>query len=171
MSVAEAAHRPSATGRSVSLWLAFIVLIAIGIGLAWIGASPLRPLVTSSGLQLRTVKAGTGDPITSNDAALVDYILTVNGKLVDASENHGGPQPFAVGTTFPGFGEAMTHMQEGGIYRFTMPPNLAFQNGHPPQGFPAGDLTFDVQVRKVVRGGAAMLMQGGGPPPSNPPPQ
>jgi FKBP-type peptidyl-prolyl cis-trans isomerase FkpA len=150
------------------LWLGFILLFAAAIGLAWVGAGSLRPLVTQSGLQFRTVKAGTGDLITPNDAALMDYILTVNGKLVDASENRGGPQPFAVGTTFPGFGEAMTHMQEGGIYHFTMPPSLAFQNGHAPQGFPAGNLTFDVQVRKVVRGGAAMLMQGGAPPPSNP---
>lgn len=153
----------------MSLWAGFLLLIAAAIGLAWIGAGSLRPLLTGSGLQFRTVKPGTGDLITSSDAALMDYVLTVNGKLVDASENHGGPQPFAVATTFPGFGEAMTHMQEGGVYRFTMPPALAFGNGHTPQGFPAGNLTFDVQVRKVVRGGAAMLMQGGGPPPSNPP--
>jgi FKBP-type peptidyl-prolyl cis-trans isomerase FkpA len=168
MSVAEAAHRPARTGRAVGLWIGFLILIAGAIGLAWAGAGSLRPTITASGLHFRTVKAGTGDPITPNDAALMDYILTVNGKVVDASENHGGPQPFAVGTTFPGFGEAMTHMQEGGIYRFTMPPSLAFPNGHAPQGFPGGDLTFDVQVRKVVRGGAAMLMQGGGPPPGNP---
>jgi FKBP-type peptidyl-prolyl cis-trans isomerase len=68
-------------------------------------------------------------------------------------------------TVFPGFAEAMTHMQEGGLYRFTMPPRLAFGKGPAPQGFPGGDLTFEVQVRKVVRGGAGMM---GGPPP-NPP--
>jgi FKBP-type peptidyl-prolyl cis-trans isomerase FkpA len=165
VSVAEAAHRPANTGRAVALWLAFILIIAAGIGLAWFGAGSLRPVVTQSGLEFRTIKAGTGDPIARDDAALMDYVLTVGGKVVDGSENHGGPQPFTVATTFEGFGEAMTHMQEGGVYHFTMPPRLAFGDRQPPQGFPGGDLTFDVQVRKVVRGGAAMMQQGAPPSP------
>ena len=166
MSVAEAAHRPAKTGRAVALWLAFLIIIAAGIGLAWYGAGSLRPTVTESGLQFRTIKAGSGETIGSNDAALMDYVLTVNGRVVDTSENHGGPQPFAMGSVFPGFAEAMTRMQEGGLYRFTMPPRLAFGNGPTPRGFPGGDLTFEVQVRKVVRGGAQLM----GPPP-NPPQQ
>jgi FKBP-type peptidyl-prolyl cis-trans isomerase FkpA len=61
---------------------------------------------------------------------------------------------------FPGFAEAMTKMQEGGRYRFKMPQHLAFGNQPPPQGFPANSsLTFEVQVRKIVRGGAAMMQQ------------
>lgn len=163
MSAVQAANRPARTGRATGLWLAFILLIAAGIGLAWIGAGPLRPLVTDSGLQFRTIKAGSGDPITQNDAAMMDYILTVDGKVVDASDSHGGAQPLAIGTTYPGFGEAMTHMQEGGVYHFTMPPRLAFADKPPPQGFPGGNLTFDAQVRKIIRGGAGMLMQAGGP--------
>ncbi len=166
MSVAEAAHRPAATGRGVGLWLAFLIVIAAGIGLAWFGAGSLRPEVTASGLQFRTIKSGAGEPIGPSDAALLDYVLTVNDKMVDSSASKGGPQAFAMAGTFPGFAEAMTHMQEAGLYRFTMPPRLAFGNGPAPQGFPAGDLKFEVQVRKIARGGAAM-MQGAGPP--NPP--
>jgi FKBP-type peptidyl-prolyl cis-trans isomerase len=154
VSAAEAAQRPVKIGRPVALWLAFLVIVAAGIGLAWLGAGSLRPEVTASGLQFRTIKAGSGERIGSSDAALMDYALTVNGKVVDTSENHGGPQPFAMATVFPGFAEAMTRMQEGGLYRFTMPPRLAFGSGPAPQGFPGGDLTFEVQVRKVVRGGA-----------------
>jgi len=166
MSVAEAAHRPAKTGRAVALWLAFLIVIAAGIGLAWYGAGSLRPEVTASGLQFRTVKAGSGEPIGQNDAALMDYILSVNNEVVQTSQEKGGPQPFAMGMVFPGFAEAMTKMQEGGVYRFTMPPRLAFGTGPAPQGFPRGDLTFEVQVRKVVRGGATMGFQG---PPPNPP--
>ena len=168
MSVAEAAHRPAATGRGAGLWLAFLIVIAAGIGLAWFGAGSLRPEVTASGLQFRTLKAGTGEPIGSSDAALMDYVGSLDdGRIFDSSANHGGPQPFAMAMVFPGFAEAMTKMQEGGRYRFTMPPRLAFGTGPTPQGFPKGsNLTFEVQVRKLVRGGAAM-MQGAGPP--NPP--
>jgi FKBP-type peptidyl-prolyl cis-trans isomerase FkpA len=163
VSVAEAAHRPAKTGRGVGLWLAFFLIIAAGIGLAWYGAGSLRPEITSSGLQFRTVKAGTGKRIGPQDAALIDYALTTDdGTTFDSSESK-GPQPFTMGMVFPGFAEAMTRMQEGGRYRFSMPERLAFTNGTPP-GWPKGsDLNFEVQVRKVVPGGAAM-MSGGMPP-------
>ena len=161
MSVAEAAHRPDRRGRAISLWLGFIILIAAGIGLAWIGAGSLRPTVTASGLQFRTIEAGKGKPITRADAALMDYVLTSDdGTVLDSSQAHGGAQPMAMDQVFPGFAEAMTRMQEGGQYRFTMPQRLAFGDSPAPAGFPKNSaLTFEVRVGKVVRGGAAMLQQ------------
>jgi FKBP-type peptidyl-prolyl cis-trans isomerase FkpA len=161
VSVAEAAHRPAKSGRAIALWLAFLVIIAAGIGLAWLGAGSLRPTVTSSGLQFRTVKAGSGEPIARPDAALLDNILTADdGTVIDSSDSHGGAQPFAMEQVFPGFAEAMARMQEGGQYRFTMPQSLAFGANPPPPGFPKNSaLTFEVRVRKVVRGGAAMMQQ------------
>jgi FKBP-type peptidyl-prolyl cis-trans isomerase FkpA len=161
VSVAEAAHRPAHRGRAAALWIGFLLIIAAGVGLAWIGAGSLRPEVTESGLQFRTVKAGTGEPIGRADAALMDYVLTSDdGTVIDSSESHNGPQPFTMDQVFPGFAEAMTKMREGGEYRFTMPQKLAFSAGPPPPGFPKdSDLTFDVRVRKIVRGGAAMMQQ------------
>jgi len=161
VSVAEAAHRPAKSGRTVALWLGFLLIIAAGIGLAWIGAGSLRPTVTTSGLQFRTVKSGTGEPIGRADAAVMDYVLTADdGTVLDSSESHGGAQPFAMDQVFPGFAEAMTRMQEGGQYRFTMPQKLAFGAGPPPPNFPKdSELTFEVRVQKIVRGGAAMMQQ------------
>jgi FKBP-type peptidyl-prolyl cis-trans isomerase FkpA len=188
MSVAEAAHRPAHAGRATALWLAFLLLIAAAIGLAWIGAGSLRPIITESGLQFRTIKAGKGPPIARADAALLDYaLMTDDGNIVDSSESHGGAQPFTMDQVYPGFAEAMTKMQEGGEYRFTMPQKLAFANGAAPPGFPKNsNLTFEVRVRKIARGGAAMMQQmqaqqlqqqmqqqaqGQGSPPSEQPPQ
>ena len=161
MSVAEAAHRPAPGGRAVALWLGFLLVIAAGVALAWAGAGSLRPSISASGLQFRTIKAGHGQPIGHEDAALMDYILTSDdGTVLDSSESHGGAQPFAMDQVFPGFAEAMTKMQEGGEYRFTMPQKLAFGSGPPPPNFPKNsNLTFEVRVRKVVRGGAQMLQQ------------
>ena len=161
MSVAEAAHRPDRRGRAIALWLGFLLVIAAGIALAWVGAGSLRPVVTQSGLEFRTVKAGTGEPIARNDAALMDYILTSDdGAVLDSSENHGGAQPFTMDQVFPGFAEAMTRMQEGGQYRFSMPQSLAFGDNPAPPGFPKNSrLNFEVRVQKVVRGGAALLQQ------------
>jgi len=160
VSVAEAAHRPAHRGRAVALWLGFLLIIAAGIGLAWIGAGSLRPEVTSSGLEFRTLKAGKGEPITRADAALLDYRLVADdGTVFDSSEKHGGAQPFAMDQVFPGFAEAMTRMQEGGQYRFSMPQRLAFTSG-PPPGWPKGsDLTFEVRVQQIARGGAALMQQ------------
>jgi len=91
----------------------------------------------------------------------MDYILTADdGTVLDSSENHGGAQPFAMDQVFPGFAEAMTKMQEGGEYRFSMPQKLAFGDSPAPPGFPKNSkLNFEVRVRKVVRGGAALLQQ------------
>jgi len=160
MSVAEAAHRPANTGRAVKLWLGFLIIIAAAIGLAWYGAGSLRPEVSDTGLEFRTIKGGNGQPIGQNDAAVLDYVLTSDdGTVVDSSDTHGGPQPFVMAGVFPGFAEAMAKMKEGGRYHFTMPKSLAFTNGQTPPGFTGEHLTFDVQVRKVVRGGAAMMQQ------------
>ena len=150
------------------LWLGFLIIIAAAVGLAWFGAGSLRPEVSSTGLEFRTVKAGTGEPIGAADAALLDYVGTLDdGTVFDSSQAHGGPQPFAMNGVFPGFAEAMGRMQEGGAYRFSMPKSLAFVDRPAPQGFTGDKLTFEVEVRKIVRGGAAM-MQGaaaGTPPP------
>jgi FKBP-type peptidyl-prolyl cis-trans isomerase FkpA len=159
--VAEAAYPTPRRGRALALWIGFLILIAAGIGLAWIGAGALRPIVTVSGLQFRTIKSGAGEPIARADAALMDYVLTTDdGTVVDSSDTHGGPQPFAMDYVFPGFAEAMARMQEGGQYRFSMPQKLAFGNGTAPPGFPKDSkLNFEVRVRKIVRGGAALVQQ------------
>jgi len=143
----------------VKLWLGFLIIIAAAIGLAWAGAGKLRPEVSETGLEFRTMKAGTGEPIGPNDAAVIDYILTADdGTVFDTSDSHGGAQPFVMAGVFPGFAEAMAKMREGGRYHFTMPKKLAFAD-QAPAGFTGETLTFDVQVRKVVRGGAAMMQQ------------
>jgi FKBP-type peptidyl-prolyl cis-trans isomerase FkpA len=138
-----------------------LIVIAAGVGLAWYGAGSLRPIVTKSGLEFRTIKHGSGEPIGRADAALLDYILTSDdGTVIDSSDSHGGSQPFAMDDVFPGFAEAMTRMQEGGEYRFSMPPSLAFGNSPPPPSFPKGSkLNFEVRVKKIARGGAAMMQQ------------
>ncbi len=150
---------PAETRRrgGFKLWLALLAIIAAGVALAWFGAGSLRPDVSATGLEFRVVKEGSGDPITDQDAVLVDYVLTADdGTVLDSSQQH-QPQPLTTGAVFPGFAEAMRRMREGGQYHFSMPQRLAF-NGPAPPNFPAGSaLNFDVKVNKVLRGGAAMV--------------
>ena len=161
MSAAKVDQRPSGSARTVLLWLAFLILIGAAISFAWYGAGSLRPTISQSGLQFRTLKAGKGPTVAHGDAALLDYILASDdGTVADSSDKHGGAQPFVMDSVYPGFAEAMTHMQEGGEYRFAMPEKIAWGEGQAPQGWPKGSaLTFEVRVRKIVPGGAALLRQ------------
>jgi FKBP-type peptidyl-prolyl cis-trans isomerase FkpA len=177
MSVSTLAHPPQHKAALTKFWLAVLFLVAVGVGLAWLGAGSLRGEKTASGLVFRTVKAGTGPRITDADAVLIDYELRLpDGKLVDSSANHGGPQAVAPSQTVPGFGEALTRMQKGGTYHFIVPPKLGYGDTPPPGSPipPHSNLEFDVHVVDVAQGAAAMAAQAqpgtqdqGGPPPQD----
>ena len=174
MSVAEAAHRPASRGRAARLWLGFLLLIGAGIGLAWLGAGALRGEVTDSGLQFRTVKEGSGDPITAQDGVLIEYEGRLpDGTVFDTSEGR-GPTPMIAGQVIPGFAEALTKMQRGGRYKIRIPSKLAY-GSTPPPGSPIpadADLEFDVHVVQVVPNAALMQQQQMPPLPEGaPPPQ
>jgi FKBP-type peptidyl-prolyl cis-trans isomerase FkpA len=160
MSVAEAAHRPARTGRTVKLWLAFLIIIAAGIGLAWIGAQSVRGRT----VQVETVAPGSGPLVTAQDGVLIDYEGRLeDGKVFDSSAGK-GPVPVLASQTIPGFAEALMRMQEGGRYKVHIPSKLGY--GHePPAGGPIppdANLNFDIHVVKLVPNAA--LMQQGAPP-------
>ena len=115
MSVSSLAHPPRHGAAAAKFWLAVLFLVAVGIGLAWLGTASMRGQTTASGLVFRTVEAGSGPVITSNDAVLIDYEgRLLDGTVFDSSAAHGGPQAIAPGQTIPGFSEALTMMQKGG---------------------------------------------------------
>src|SRR5690349_21337588 len=151
MSVSESAHRPANRGRAAKLWLAFLIIVAAGIGLAWLGTSPLRGETTDSGLRIRTVEKGEGAFLKAEDAALVEYQVRLpDGTVLDDSARHGGPQPMTPqpGALIPGFTEALLKMQKGGRYKVHIPSALAY-GANPPQGAPIppnADLDFDVKI-------------------------
>jgi FKBP-type peptidyl-prolyl cis-trans isomerase FkpA len=158
VSVAEAAHRPAHTGRALKLWLGFLLIIAIGVGLAWLGAQSVR----SRTVQVETLTPGNGPLIAPQDGVLIEYEgRLADGKVFDSSAGK-GPVPVLVSQTIPGFAEALSQMQEGGHYKAHIPAKLGY-GAESPQGIPPNsDLDFDIKVVKVVANAA--LMQGGGQP-------
>lgn len=142
------------------LWLALLVLIAAGIALAWIGAGSLRGETTPSGLQFRTVEAGSGPRINAVDGVMIEYEGRLpDGTVFDTSQGR-GPTPMIAGQVIPGFAEALTMMQKGGRYRVHIPAKLGY-GASPQPGSPIppnSDLEFDVHVVQVVPNAA--LMQG-----------
>jgi len=148
MSVAEAAHRPARTGRAVKLWLAFLVVIAAGVGLAWIGANSVR----SRTVQVETITAGKGRLIQPQDGVLIEYEgRLTNGKLFESTAGK-GPVPLIASQVIPGFAEALSRMQKGGDYKIRIPAKLAY-GAEPPAGSeipPNADLDYEVKVVEIV---------------------
>ena len=157
MSVAEAAHRPAGTGRAVKLWLAFLMVIAAGVGLAWLGAEGVRDRT----VQVKTLEAGSGPLITANDGVLIDYEGRLEGGKVFDTNAGRGPVPVLAGQVIPGFGQALLRMQKGGHYTIHIPARLGYGANPPPGGPipPNADLDFDVRVVQIVPN-AAQMMQG-----------
>lgn len=161
MSVSTLAH-PGTPGKSqAKFWLGILLVIAAGIGLAWLGAGSLRGQTTASGLQIRTVQQGTGPFIKEMDGALIEYEGRLTDGTVFDSSGERGPQPVIPAQMIPGFREALTLMQQGGSYRLLIPSKLAY-GAKPPAGAPIppnADLEFDVEVSQVVPNAALMVQQ------------
>jgi FKBP-type peptidyl-prolyl cis-trans isomerase FkpA len=162
VSVAEAAHRPDHRGRALALWLGFILVIAAGVLIAWLGAHSVRQRT----VRVETVKAGAGPTIQPQDGVLLDYEGRLqNGKVFDSSAGK-GPVPLIANQVIPGFADALSRMQEGGQYKVHIPSQLAY-GANPPAGAPIpanADLDFDIKVVKVVPNAGLMQSSQSGSP-------
>ena len=160
MSVSTLAHPPRHRVALAKFWLGIAFLIAVGVGLAWLGAGSMRGETSASGVMVRTVEAGSGPAVTTADAVLIEYEgRLTDGTVFDSSAAHGGPQAVAPAQTIPGFAEALTRMQKGGRYRIRIPSELAYGAADQPGIPPNSDLEFDIHVVDVAPGAAAMAAQ------------
>jgi FKBP-type peptidyl-prolyl cis-trans isomerase FkpA len=159
VTAAQAAQRPARSGRAAKLWLGFLIVIAAGIGLAWLGAQSVRDRV----VQVETLQAGSGPFVQAPDGVLIEYEGRLeNGTVFDSSAGK-GPVPLLASQVIPGFTQGLMKMQKGGKYRLRIPSKLAY-GATPPQGGPIpanADLEFDVSVVQIVPNAA--MMQGGPP--------
>ena len=144
------------------MWLAFLLVIAAGVGLAWLGAQSVRGRV----VQVQTIQAGQGPLIQPEDGVLIEYEgRLADGTVFDSSAGR-GPTPMIAGQVIPGFAEALTKMQKGGRYKIRIPAELGY-GANPQPGSPIppnANLEFDVHVVQVVPNAA--LMQGASQEPS-----
>lgn len=163
MSATQVPLQPLKRGTLAKLWLGLAALIAAALLLAWTGAGAMRGTTTASGIVIRTVDEGRGEPIRAMDGAVIEYEgRLADGTVFDTTDGR-GPAPVIPSQVIPGFGEALQQMREGGSYRITIPAALAYGATGTPEGKipPNSDLSFDVTVRQVVRDAA--LMMGGQP--------
>ena len=152
--------RPLKRGSLVRLWAGIAILLLAAFLLARLGAGRLHAV------EVETVAAGHGAPITAMDGVLVEYRGTTDdGKVFDSTEGR-GPAPFLVGETVPGFRDALMQMHEGGTYRVLVPGRLAYGE-HPPKGSGIGlSMVYrtvqmhdgEIEVQSIPGGGTTVRL-------------
>ena len=99
---------------------------------------------TTSGLQYKVIKPGTGRAPTANDTVTVHYRGTLpDGTEFDSSYKRGQPATFPVSGVIAGWTEALQLMKEGAQYQLVIPPALAYGDRGPLAG---QVLIFDVEL-------------------------
>lgn len=123
---------------------------SLGVDLS---AMELQP----SGLYIRDLQVGEGEPTVAGDVMVVHYSGWVNdGTLFDSSRNP-GRDPFSVavgaGSVIAGWEEGLPGMRVGGVRQLVIPPQLAYGVQSPSPLIPAGSvLIFEVELLEVNPG-------------------
>jgi FKBP-type peptidyl-prolyl cis-trans isomerase len=113
-------------------------------------------LITApSGLRYKDLKVGDGKEARSGDRVLVHYTGRLrDGRKFDSSLDRDEPLPFTLGArkVIAGWDEGVAGMKEGGKRKLIIPPHLAYgADGYPPDIPPNAELTFEVELLKVMR--------------------
>ncbi len=106
---------------------------------------------TASGLKYEIIKAGEGESPTAASTVTVHYAgWLTDGKLFDSSYGRGDPASFPLNRVIPGWTEGIQLMKVGGVYKFTIPGNLAYgTRGSPPDIGPDATLVFYVELLEI----------------------
>lgn len=107
--------------------------------------------VTSSGLQYRVLRKGTGRKPSKSDAVEVHYKGTlITGKVFDSSYDRGQSISFPLNRVIAGWTEGLQLMKEGAKYELVIPANLGYGiNGAGSAIPPRATLIFEVELIKV----------------------
>ena len=108
---------------------------------------------TSTGLQYRIIKQGTGDKPKSSDTVTVNYEgKLINGTVFDSSYKRGQPATFAVGGVIAGWTEALQLMNIGSKYELFIPSNLGYgDRGAGADIGPNATLIFTVELISIKK--------------------
>ncbi len=113
-----------------------------------VAAPPADAVKTTSGLNSKLLKAGSGDKKPSASSVVTVHYTgwTTDGKAFDSSISRGQPAQFPLNRVIAGWTEGLQLMVVGEERRFWIPENLAYGGR---AGKPAGMLVFDVELISI----------------------
>jgi FKBP-type peptidyl-prolyl cis-trans isomerase len=96
---------------------------------------------------------GTGPTPTASDKVKVNYKGTLtSGRVFDASEQHGGPAEFPLGSVIKCWTDAFPTLKVGTKAKIVCPSDIAYgPNGAPPLIPGNAVLTFEVELLQIVK--------------------
>ncbi|PKO47384.1 MAG: hypothetical protein CVU29_02975 [Betaproteobacteria bacterium HGW-Betaproteobacteria-22] len=108
-------------------------------------------ITTDSGLQYKSLVAGSGAKPAKTDRVKVHYKGTlIDGTVFDSSYARGEPIVFPVTGVIAGWVEGLQLMQVGSKFELTIPSNLAYgANGSGPVIGPDATLIFEVELLAI----------------------
>ena len=106
---------------------------------------------TSSGLQYKINKEGTGKNPKATDTVVVHYKgTTIDGKEFDSSYKRGEPAEFPLNAVIKGWTEGLMYLSEGGKATLYIPSDLAYgKRGAGRDIGPDETLIFEVELLKI----------------------
>lgn len=106
---------------------------------------------TESGLEITTLREGTGASPKARDRVVVHYHGTFeDGKVFDSSVERGRPASFPLNRVIRCWTEGLQMMKVGGKARLVCPPQIAYgMRGKPPRIPPNATLTFEVELLEI----------------------
>ena len=101
-------------------------------------------------MQYEIISSGEGKQPTIDDSVAVHYHGTLlDGQVFDSSREKGEPVSFPLRGVIPGWTEVLQLMQEGDIWKVSIPYKLAYPNG--TRNIPPGStLMFEIELVEVL---------------------
>jgi len=124
-------------------------------GKAYLETIAAKPGVrkTGTGLLMETIAEGSGAGPSPSESVRVKYTgKTVDGKVFDSSEMHGGTSTFRMQQLAKCWQEGLQFMKPGGKAKLYCPSDLAYgDEGHGSSILPGMTLVFDLELIEVVK--------------------
>jgi FKBP-type peptidyl-prolyl cis-trans isomerase len=125
---------------------------------AFLRSNSLRKEVksTASGLQYEILKGSEGESVLPGAVITANFNgKLMNGTEIESSAKAGHPVEIRVDQMIPGLKEGLLLMKAGSIYRFYLPPSLAYGNQARPGVPPNSLLIYEVEAVQVKTAPAA----------------
>ncbi|MCX8238513.1 MAG: FKBP-type peptidyl-prolyl cis-trans isomerase [Akkermansiaceae bacterium] len=111
----------------------------------------LALVTTDSGLQYQILKEGEGESPSPTSKVEVHYVGTLDdGTVFDSSRDRGESASFGLNQVIKGWTEGLQLMRPGGLYVFTISPELGYGSQKMGESIPPNSiLTFEVELLSV----------------------